>query len=246
MMWIAVHLAFAALPFVLTAALYSRKRRFPAGEGDARHATPRPVNSTRSSCSSCCSCTTMPIRTDTPAASASCSLPGVCRIVLLPADGPVAARFVRPAAAFAELALAAVAIGFVPGLYPWPLLPPTAFGSSVLSLRAGHVRMRRQGGGAGRAEPPATSAVPHRYDHRAGLPHDADGGSSDISARLSSIISTNMENKKECRPRCWHKWRFSTTSRKSRRTKDENGSLLRPVGQGDGRIRLFVFEAPGL
>ena len=36
MMWIAVHLAFAALPFVLTAALYSRKRRFPAGEGDAR------------------------------------------------------------------------------------------------------------------------------------------------------------------------------------------------------------------
>ena len=34
----------------------------------------------------------------------------------------------------------------------------------------------------GRAEPPATSAVPHRYDHRAGLPHDADGGSSDISA----------------------------------------------------------------
>lgn len=184
MMWIAVHLAFAALPFVLTAALYSRKRRFPAGEGDAGHATPRPVNSTRSFCSSCCSCTTMPIRTDTPAASASCSLPERVPHCSPPGrtDRWLRGLSGRPAGLCRARAhgrgyrLRARSVHR--GRYR-RLLP---FGSSVLSLRSGHVRMRRQGGGARTAEPPATSAVPHRYDHRAGLPHDADGGSSDISA----------------------------------------------------------------
>lgn len=184
MMWIAVHLAFAALPFVLTAALYSRKRRFPAGEGDAGHATPRPVNSTRSSCSSCCSCTTMPIRTDTPAASASCSLPE--RVPhCSPPGGRTGGCAVCPAGRgpFAELALAAVAIGFVPGLYP---VAVTAAYCLLAALFYPSARAMSECDGKevepGRAEPPATSAVPHRYDHRAGLPHDADGGSSDISA----------------------------------------------------------------
>lgn len=150
MMWIAVHLAFAALPFVLTAALYSRKRRFPAGEGDAGHATPRPVNSTRSSCSSCCSCTTMPIRTDTPAASASCSLPE--RVPhCSPPGGRTGGCAVCPAGPRALCRARARGRGYrlrarsVPRGRYCRLLP---FGSSVLSLRSGHVRMRRQGGGA--------------------------------------------------------------------------------------------------
>lgn len=150
MMWIAVHLAFAALPFVLTAALYSRKRRFPAGEGDARARdakarkfyaqlllvllAPVPL----------CLYERTPQRLRRPALYRS-----VCRIVLLPADGPVAARFVRPAAGLCRAR--ARGRGYrlrarsVPRGRYCRLLP---FGSSVLSLRSGHVRMRRQGGGA--------------------------------------------------------------------------------------------------
>ena len=85
--------------------------------------------------------------------------------------------------AFAELALAAVAIGFVPGLYP---VAVTAAYCLLAALFYPSARAMSECDGKevepGRAEPPATSAVPHRYDHRAGLPHDADGGSSDISA----------------------------------------------------------------
>ena len=85
--------------------------------------------------------------------------------------------------AFAVLALTAVAIGFVPGLYT---VAVTAAYCLLAALFYPSARAMSECDGKevepGRAEPPATSAVPHRYDHRAGLPHDADGGSSDISA----------------------------------------------------------------
>ena len=165
MMWIAVHLAFAALPFVLTAALYSRKRRFPAGEGDAR-------------------------ARDAKARKFYAQL-----LLVLLSTGACAALFSsrrtdrwlrglsgRPRA-FAVLALTAVAIGFVPGLYT---VAVTAAYCLLAALFYPSARAMSECDGKevepGRAEPPATSAVPHRYDHRAGLPHDADGGSSDISA----------------------------------------------------------------
>lgn len=150
MMWIAVHLAFAALPFVLTAALYSRKRRFPAGEGDARARDAKARKFYAQLLLVLLLLYHYAYTNGHPSGFGVLLSTGACAALFSSrADGPVAARFVRAGRGpFAELALAAVAIGFVPVCTPWPLLPPTPFGSSVLSLRSGHVRMRRQGGGA--------------------------------------------------------------------------------------------------
>ncbi len=184
MTWIAVHLAFAALPFVLTAALYSRKRRFPAGESVA--------------CPG-----------DAKARKFYAQLLLVLLLLfhyvytnghiggfgVLLSTGACAALFSsrrtdrwlrglsgRPRT-FAWLALAAVVIGFVPGLYT------VAVTAAYCLLAALFYPSARAVSGCdgkevepGRAEPPRTFAGLHRYDHHAGLPHDADGGSSDISA----------------------------------------------------------------
>ena len=184
MTWIAVHLVFAALPFVLTAALYSRKRRFPAGEDGVR------------------AC-------DAKARKFYAQLLLVLLLLfhyvytnghiggfgVLLSTGACAALFSsrrtdrwlcglsgRPRT-FAWLALAAVVIGFVPGLYT------VAVTVAYLLLAALFYPSARAVSGCdgkeeefGRAEPPGTFAGLHCYDHHAGLPHDADGGSSDISA----------------------------------------------------------------
>ena len=168
MMWIAVHLAFAALPFVLTAALYSRKRRFPAGEGDAR-------------------------ARDAKARKFYAQLLLVLLLLyhyaytnghpsgfgVLLSTGACAALF---SSRRTDRWLRGLS-GFVPGLYP---VAVTAAYCLLAALFYPSARAMSECDGKevepGRAEPPATSAVPHRYDHRAGLPHDADGGSSDISA----------------------------------------------------------------
>ena len=81
------------------------------------------------------------------------------------------------------LVVGGAVIGFVPGLYT---VAVSAAYCLLAALFYPSARAMSECDGKevepGRAEPPATSAVPHRYDHRAGLPHDADGGSSDISA----------------------------------------------------------------
>ena len=144
MMWIAVHLAFAALPFVLTAALYSRKRRFPAGEGDARardakarkfyaqlllvllllyhyaYTNGHPSGFGVLLSTGACAALFSSRRTDRWPAAGLCRARARGRGYRLRARSVPRGRYCR-------------------------LLP---FGSSVLSLRSGHVRMRRQGGGA--------------------------------------------------------------------------------------------------
>ena len=147
MMWIAVHLAFAALPFVLTAALYSRKRRFPAGEGDARardakarkfyaqlllvllllyhyaYTNGHPGGFGVLLSTGACAALFSSRRTDRWLRGLAA---GLCRARAHGRGYRLRARSVHR------------------GRYR-RLLP---FGSSVLSLRSGHVRMRRQGGGA--------------------------------------------------------------------------------------------------
>ena len=146
MMWIAVHLAFAALPFVLTAALYSRKRRFPAGEGDARARDAKARKFYAQLLLVLLLLYHYAYTNGHPSGFGVLLSTGACAALFSSrrTDRWLRGLSGRPRA-FAELALAAVAIGFVPGGRYCRLLP---FGSSVLSLRSGHVRMRRQGGGA--------------------------------------------------------------------------------------------------
>ena len=213
------------------------------------HATPRPVNSTRSSCSSCCSCTTMPIRTDTPAASASCSLPervphcsppggrtGGCAVC--PAGrGPLPSSRSRPWLSAS-----------CPVCTPWPLLPPTAFWQlcSIPPLGPCPNATARRWSPDGRSLPqhlpcPIATIIAQgcRMMRTAAAP-----------TYPHTIIINNIDEYGKQEKNAGHgagtNGGFRLPQGKSRRTKDENGSLLRPVGQGDGRIRLFVFEAPGL
>ena len=161
MMWIAVHLAFAALPFVLTAALYSRKRRFPAGEGDAR-------------------------ARDAKARKFYAQLLLVLLLLYHYAytnGHPSGFGVLLSTGACAALFSSRRTDRWLRGLYT---VAVTAAYCLLAALFYPSARAMSECDGKevepGRAEPPATSAVPHRYDHRAGLPHDADGGSSDISA----------------------------------------------------------------
>ena len=249
MMWIAVHLAFAALPFVLTAALYSRKRRFPAGEGDARARDAKPVNSTRSSCSSCCSCTTMPIRTDTPAASASCSLPervphcsppggrtGGCAVC--PAGrGPLPSSRSRPWLSAS-----------CPVCTPWPLLPPTAFWQlcSIPPLGPCPNATARRWSPDGRSLPQhlpcpiatiiaqgcrmmRTAAAP-TYPHTIIINNIDEYGKQEKNA---GTVLAQMEV-------------FDYLKEKVGERKTRTEAYCDLLDKANGRIRLFVFEAPGL
>ena len=150
MMWIAVHLAFAALPFVLTAALYSRKRRFPAGEGDARARDAKARKFYAQLLLVLLLLYHYAYTNGHPSGFGVLLSTGAC-VALFSSrrtDRWLRGLSGRPRA-FAELALAArgyrLRARSVPRGRYCRLLP---FGSSVLSLRSGHVRMRRQGGGA--------------------------------------------------------------------------------------------------
>ena len=119
MMWIAVHLAFAALPFVLTAALYSRKRRFPAGEGDARARDAKARKFYAQLLLVLLLLYHYAYTNGHPSGFGVLLSTGACAALFSSrrTDRWLRGLSGRPRA-FAELALAAVAIGFVPGLYP--------------------------------------------------------------------------------------------------------------------------------
>ena len=147
MMWIAVHLAFAALPFVLTAALYSRKRRFPAGEGDARARDAKARKFYAQLLLVLLLLYHYAYTNGHPSGFGVLLSTGACAALF--SSRRTDRWFVRPAAGLCRAR--ARGRGYrlrarsVPRGRYCRLLP---FGSSVLSLRSGHVRMRRQGGGA--------------------------------------------------------------------------------------------------
>ena len=169
---------------MLTAALYSRKRRFPAGEGDARARDAKARKFYAQLLLVLLLLYHYAYTNGHPSGFGVLLSTGACAALF---SSRRTGRWLRGLSgrprAFAGLALAAVAIGFVPGLYP---VAVTAAYCLLAALFYPSARAMSECDGKevepGRAEPPATSAVPHRYDHRAGLPHDADGGSSDISA----------------------------------------------------------------
>ena len=176
MMWIAVHLAFAALPFVLTAALYSRKRRFPAGEGDARARDAKARKFYAQLLLVLLLLYHYAYTNGHPSGFGVLLSTGACAALF---SSRRTDRWLRGLSGRRFLGV----MGFVPGLSP---VAVTAAYCLLAALFYPSARAMSECDGKevepGRAEPPATSAVPHRYDHRAGLPHDADGGSSDISA----------------------------------------------------------------
>lgn len=183
MMWIAVHLAFAALPFVLTTALYSRTRRFLAGKGDARAHGAK----TRKFYAQLLLVLLLLFHyvytNGHPGGFGVLLSTGACAALFSSrrTDRWLRGLSGRPRA-FVSLALAAVAIGFVPGLYTVAVTAAYCLLAALFYPSARAVSECDGKEESGWAEPPATSAGPHRYDHRARLPHDADGGSSDISA----------------------------------------------------------------
>lgn len=148
-MWIAVHLAFAALPFVLTAALYSRKRRFPAGEGDARARDAKARKFYAQLLLVLLLLYHYAYTNGHPSGFGVLLSTGACAALFSSrrTDRWLRGLSGRPRALPSSRSRPWLSAS-CPVCTPWPLLPPTAFGSSVLSLRSGHVRMRRQGGGA--------------------------------------------------------------------------------------------------
>ena len=136
MMWIAVHLAFAALPFVLTAALYSRKRRFPAGEGDARARDAKARKFYAQLLLVLLLLYHYAYTNGHPSGFGVLLSTGACAALF---SSRRTDRWLRGLSGYRLRARS------VPRGRYCRLLP---FGSSVLSLRSGHVRMRRQGGGA--------------------------------------------------------------------------------------------------
>ena len=184
MMWIAVHLAFAALPFALTAALYSRKRRFPAGEGDARARDAKARKFYAQLLLVLLLLYHYVYTNGHPGGFGVLLSTGACAALFSSrrTDRWLRGLSGRPRA-FAVLALTAVAIGFVPGLYT---VAVTAAYCLLAALFYPSARAVSECDGKevepGRVGHPGTFAGKHSCDHHAGLPRDADGGSSDMSA----------------------------------------------------------------
>lgn len=178
MMWITVHLVFAALPLVLTAALRKRKRHFWAGEGDVMA---RSIKA-RKLCAQVMLFLLLMYHyvytNGHPGGFGVLFSTGACAALF---SSRRTNRWLRGLSgrprAFAALALAAVVIGFVPGLYT---VAVTAAYLLLAALFYPSARAVSECDGkdkeSGRAEHPATSAESYHDDHHAELPHEANNG----------------------------------------------------------------------